>query len=859
MRRIITTMPTVGSWWVRTLFSLLVLIVTLSLPAVGAQDRGANFDPDPLRPPDTSSPRATLRSFLTNMNETIEEWRRNPAAMSAAGYRAWLRAMQTLDYSTTPDGDSEFVRIQRILFLKELLDRIEVPPDNEIPGDREVADGAITQWTIPDTRITIRRVEHGPRVGEFLFSADTVQRLDRLYRQAKHLPYKPGATIGLYETWARSDDTEPARERQLRYRLRPVAALSPRSTLEGFLDSVNRAHALVMDADAALRTTPPTMTKEAAREVELTAINLLERAVSTLDLSQVPEAIRQDVGIETALQLKEIFDRTQLPPVDSIPNAHMVEAERERASGSSSQAAGPIRWRYPNTEIKIVEIMEGERQGRFQFSADTVSRINDFYQEVRDLPYRADDYGTLDEQYTSPGKSEGFYDYYISTPGYLIPHANLLGGWLDELPDWLKTLYGEQTLWQWIGFFLCILVIALVVFVVYRVIKRLAGRLRPPLNDWLMILTPIVVAIMVTGVVDFINDDLNITGDVLAIALTGGSIIVIATTAWAVYLLCKAVAETIIAAPRMQEQLSEASLLRISARVVGFLIGVWIVIAGLRSAGVDFIPLLAGLGVGGLAVALAAQTTIANFIGGLILLVNKPVRVGDLCRYGEDPSSGWLRIGSVEEINWLSTRIRGIDRTITTIPNAEFSKTHIVNLTQRDQRLLMTTLQLRYETTPEQLRYILARLRELLLGHPMVTPDPARVRFLGYGSYSKDVGIFAYLRCQDENTFLAIREDIFLRMEDIISEAGTAFAVPSQTAYLTRDTGLDAERRDEVEAQVEHWRGRGKLPFPEFEEEERERLEDILDYPPKGSPDHQQRVGLSELPPEPQAPPRAKP
>ena len=203
--------------------------------------------------------------------------------------------------------------------------------------------------------------------------------------------------------------------------------------------------------------------------------------------------------------------------------------------------------------------------------------------------------------------------------------------------------------------------------------------------------------------------------------------------------------------------------------MIGTLIAAWIVIDGLRALGADLVPLLAGLGVGGLALALAAQTTIANFIGGLILYIDKPVRVGEFCRYGEDPDPGWLRIGTVEEIGLLSTRLRGIDRTLTTIPNAEFSKMHIVNLAKRDERLLRTTLQLRYETTPDQLRDILVRLRELLLGHPMVTPDPARVRFIGFAAYSLDVEVFAYLRCVSQDAFLAVQEDLFLRIADIVS------------------------------------------------------------------------------------------
>ena len=201
-----------------------------------------------------------------------------------------------------------------------------------------------------------------------------------------------------------------------------------------------------------------------------------------------------------------------------------------------------------------------------------------------------------------------------------------------------------------------------------------------------------------------------------------------------------------------------------------------------------------------------------------------------------------MRIGTIEEINWMDTRIRGIDRTVTTIPNAAFANMHIVNLTVRNQRLLRTVLQLRYETTPDQMRYILVKLRELLLGHPKVTPDPARVRFVGYGAYSKDLEIFCYLRCREQNEFLAIQEDLFLRVEDIVVEAGSAFAFPSQTNYLRRDTGLDTDHGKRAESRVEGWRADGKLPFPEFEVIERERLQGVLDYPPKGSSEYKPRA-----------------
>ncbi len=245
---------------------------------------------------------------------------------------------------------------------------------------------------------------------------------------------------------------------------------------------------------------------------------------------------------------------------------------------------------------------------------------------------------------------------------------------------------------------------------------------------------------------------------------------------------------------------------------------------------------MAGLGVGDLAVALAAQSTIANWIGGLILFANKPVRVGDFCRYGEDPSPGWLRIGTVEEIGLIATRLRGIDRTITTIPNAEFANMHIINLTKRDRMVFRPKIRLRYETTPDQLRVVLASLREMLLAHPRVTEDPARVRASGFGEYSIDVDIFAYVATADWNDFLAVQEDIVLRIMDIVKDAGTGFALPSRTLYHTRDDGLDSTRQQAAAQQVREWTAAHRLPFPDFDPDHRKQLMDTLDYPPDGSP-----------------------
>jgi len=209
---------------------------------------------------------------------------------------------------------------------------------------------------------------------------------------------------------------------------------------------------------------------------------------------------------------------------------------------------------------------------------------------------------------------------------------------------------------------------------------------------------------------------------------------------------------------------------------------------GANRLGIPVYGIVAGPGVGGLAIALAAQPTIENLIGGLNLFADKPIRVADFCKYGD-------AVGTVEAIGIRSTRIRGIDRTLTTIPNAALAKMPIVNLTRRDQMLIQAVIGLRYDTTPEQLRYILVRLREMLLGHPRVHPEPARARFIGFGASSLDIEVFAYVMTSDWNVFLGIREDILLRAMDVIEQGGSAIATPhAEDLFAPASSGDGAGR-----------------------------------------------------------------
>jgi MscS family membrane protein len=237
--------------------------------------------------------------------------------------------------------------------------------------------------------------------------------------------------------------------------------------------------------------------------------------------------------------------------------------------------------------------------------------------------------------------------------------------------------------------------------------------------------------------------------------------------------------------------------------------------------------LIAGLGVGGLAIALAAQKTVENFFGGVVVIADRPVKVGDFCRVGE-------HIGTVEDIGLRSTRIRTLDRTLLTISNAEFSTSRIENYGKRDKIFLHPTLQFGYDTSPDQMRYLLVEIRKMLYSHPRVLADPCRVRFINFGAYSLDMEIFAYVETKDWSDFLAVREDLFLRIMDIVEASGSYFAYPSQTLYLARDPGRNLDHTKEAEKIVGGWRERNEILLPNFPPEKITEIDDSLEYPPAG-------------------------
>lgn len=220
-----------------------------------------------------------------------------------------------------------------------------------------------------------------------------------------------------------------------------------------------------------------------------------------------------------------------------------------------------------------------------------------------------------------------------------------------------------------------------------------------------------------------------------------------------------------------------ASVLRLSRRVIDGLLLFAGFLFVLYHFGIDPTAALAGLGVGGIALALAAQKALENVIGGVSLIADQAVRVGDFLNLADVQ-------GTVVDVGLRSTRIRTLDRTLVSLPNGQIAGMRVESLSARDKFWFHPIFGLRYETSPAQLHSVLEGTRTFLSQHPHVEPSSVRARFIRFGQCSFDVEIFAYVYACDWSDFLEIQEGLLFAVIETVHNAGTALAFPSRTLYM---------------------------------------------------------------------------
>ena len=244
-------------------------------------------------------------------------------------------------------------------------------------------------------------------------------------------------------------------------------------------------------------------------------------------------------------------------------------------------------------------------------------------------------------------------------------------------------------------------------------------------------------------------------------------------------------------------------------------------------AGYNMSTILAGLGVGSIAVALAAQKTLENIIGAITLYTARPVKPGDLCRFG-------TITGVVEEIGLRSTLIRTLNRTMLVVPNSVFSSVEVENLSSRDRIRYYRHVVLQMANA-DQLRIITAKLRELFYSHPMVMQETVSIRFESIEQATAVLRLDAGIATTNYQEFLAAAEDLNLHIVELVHETGAIFSGPGQVLQIREFKQASDEELAKIRATLDDWREQDRLPFPDHSADEKQKFKGQLDYPTPGS------------------------
>jgi MscS family membrane protein len=239
-------------------------------------------------------------------------------------------------------------------------------------------------------------------------------------------------------------------------------------------------------------------------------------------------------------------------------------------------------------------------------------------------------------------------------------------------------------------------------------------------------------------------------------------------------------------------------------------VGIFIIAAvvALAFLGLNVSAALTGLGIGGLAVALGAQKTLDNLIGGVSLLMDKALQVGDFCKIGD-------RLGTVADIGLRSIKLRTLDQNLLVVPNGMLAQMQFENMKARPKLLISQNFSLRIETKIDQLRFVLDSVQTMLNEEPAIESGTSRVRVTSFAGAAYDLELFAYGKTSDWTELTAIRQDVVLKIAGIVEAAGTQFAAPTRLTYLSREVGIDAEKPSDVLRRVTEPKASDAFQVPE--------------------------------------------
>lgn len=471
---------------------------------------------------------------------------------------------------------------------------------------------------------------------------------------------------------------------------------------------------------------------------------MLARAGRFEEAAEYLELRPDDDGPTAARRLALVLDRRVWVDVERLPSSASGDTRDDLPAGVDEIARVPTPGATGETEPVRIVRRSTESGVRWHFTRTTTARIEGWYERL-----------------------EGRY-------------------LLDRVPTrLLREGPYHVAQWQWLGFALLVplslLVGILLAGLLQRIALALARRTTASWDDDLVtaLLGPTRLALALL-LFDAALPQLGLARPVAESMHRGRGLLLVLVTLVAVMRTVRVFATQLSISEWGRTNPASRSLVTLAARTGQVVAVVLAALAVLSSLGYDVTGVLAGLGVGGVVLALAAQKTLENVLGAFAIGIDQPLREGDQVRIDGT-------VGIVERVGLRSTRIRTLDRHVVSYPNGKLADLAIESISSRDRMRLFTTLGLEYGLAPDAVRAIRDALEAVARAHPRIYADELHVRFAGFGGWSLDFEIMLWLDVRDYGSFVAAREELMLGFMQAVAEHGGRFAFPSRTVHLARE------------------------------------------------------------------------
>ena len=548
--------------------------------------------------------------------------------------------------------------------------------------------------------------------------------------------------------------------------LQPIDTSSPRATIQGFIEGIEERYRRSAEVFKSYMASDRLFLNASESGTIAENNRVWSKSVEYLDLSGISPSLMDTVALERMFQLKEILDRIDIPDFGDIPDREMMLKVSAK------------KWRLPNTQIDIVLIEHGPRAGEYLVSAATVARLPEFFERVNDLPYKRGPAQDLNDVFRalSSNKVRNILDAYYSYPAGLKDLVPMR--WFFNLPTWASARRAGVAVWQWFGLGFGLALGLTAILAASRATRWFARRNQGKTGtNWYRILTPFAIIVVAAFVMPTVNRTLHVGGQPAVFIAYAQTMALFFAAAWSSIVVGNIVGETIVMSTQLRSRSIDSQLIRLGTRFGGITVAIGFLIEGANQLGMPAYSILAGLGVGGFAVALAARDSLANLFGSIVIMIERPFRVGHWIKIGDDE-------GTVEDVGFRSTRIRTFYNSLISVPNNEVVNTVVDNLGRRWMRRQRFFLQLKYDTPRERLEKFINTIEELIIQSPTTDKDNFHIRFNGFGENGLEILLYFYLQVPDYESELKEREQILLRILDLAKANGVEFAFPTRTLHV---------------------------------------------------------------------------